>query len=592
MNRILKIAGKPLTNLEIIYQLSGDGHGQTNANSVRSRLSSDGRNGRIKHLAKGLYASVDFDEASYELPPQLTIVERIVHILETAGEPLTNEEVACRLNDDLCGQVCRGSVSSRLSVARDRQMIQRLGHGLYASSAFDERISGRPIKKTTLPSIIVRVINNVGRPLNAEAITIASIEESGREYKKDSVVHALVKACRQGDIKRVAPGYYASVDFEGSFQPPQTENIEKRFLKLLAEGGEMEIPDIIGGLKADGQPPVVAGSLINQLGISCREGRIKRLGKGLYASVDFESPDLSPEKLKARTLAVLEAAGKPLARKEIFAGLNREGEAPIKPSRVKHILRRAGERGEVKRLRRGVYVRVSGAVEADRPTSSVSLKQRVKRLLETAARPMAFMEIASELSHEDLGEPNLDSLRSRLSAGCRAGIFIRLKKGLYAPADYVSSDHDRPPRRETRTQLMVRAIEAADKPMSARAVVCRSRPAIFERGYKKSPQPIGAYLRTGEDTTLGERLLCRHKLRGLVRCRSDQSPQRQGIGDAGKLRSTDVSERSGRRFGERKFQAGQSFQRQILFKQSLCPRGYNTSAARALRQPEFVIGEF
>ena len=537
VNRILKIAGKPLTNLEIINRLNDSGYGPANPNSVRSRLSFESRNGRIKHLARGLHASLDFDEASYELSPQLTIVERIAHILEIADEPLTNEEIACRLNDDGYGQVCRESVGSQLSVARDRRMIQRVGHGFYASPAFDERISGLPIKRTTLPSIIVRVIDAADQPLNAEAITIAAIRERGREYKKDSVVHALSGVCRQEHVKRVAPGYYASVNFEGSFQPPRTDTIEERFLKLLADGGRMEFSEILAGLKGDGLPAVTDGSLMNQLGISCRKGRVKRLDKGVYAGVDFKGPDSPPEKLKARTLAILKAAGRPMTRAEILAGLNREEEAFVELSRVKNILERACKRGEIEHLRRGVYASVP---ETGGPTGPLSLKQRIHRLLEAAGRPMAFAEIVSELGREDSGELNLASLRSRLSVGCREGVFIRLKKGLYTSAcaeysasehqgtltgqvlgilltagrpmacaevadslqaagweetnrasvrsilhqsfrkglierparnAYVSSSREQPPRRQTGSQSMLWAIEAADKPMSARDVL-------------------------------------------------------------------------------------------------------------------------
>ena len=468
VSRILETANEPLPNREIVTRLNSDGYGEVNPDSVRSQLSNGNQNGRIKRVSRDFYASRDFNETSDALLPRLTIVERVTRILEIAGEPLTNDEISCRLNNDGYGEAHRGSVNRQLSFARDRQMIQRLDHGLYASPAFEERVSGRPLKKSTLPGIIIRVINNASQPLNAEAITIAAICESGREYKKDSVVHALVAVCRQEYVKRVVPGYYASVDFEGSFQPPQPDNIETRFLNLLADD-KMAFSEIVAGLKADGLPSVSEDSLMNQLGISCRAGRIQRLDRGLYASANCKGPNLLPENLQAKTLAILEAAGEPLTRAEIFARLESKEEISVKSSTVQNILERAGRRGEVKRLRRGVYVRVLDAGEANRPAAPESLKQRVRRVLEAAGEPLLYMEIASRLSREASGRPSLDNLRSRLSDGCRDGSFVRLERGLYT---HPSADTYRTPEeKSTLTDKVLAVLETAGEPMTCAEII-------------------------------------------------------------------------------------------------------------------------
>ena len=139
--------------------------------------------------------------------------------------------------------------------------------------------------------------------------------------------------------------------------------------------------EIFEGLNSDGRGEVKYNSIKNALLSSCKKGKIKQVGEGVYAHTEldnldrFEFPPIKTTtrpriiKTQEQVIRLLDDAKKPLRVQEIVENLNNGSYGELEYSNIPYVLSKSLRERKIVRISHGIYAH---------PDSDVAIKSQIR----------------------------------------------------------------------------------------------------------------------------------------------------------------------------------------------------------------------
>ena len=317
---------------------------------------------------------------------------------------------------------------------RERQ--QRAAGSFLLSAAGESSTEDTVLGRASVMSEIVneeRILQLLGsaeRSKSLQDIVDELNEGAARRVDSKSVGKDLSAMRRQAKIQLLPGGLYCSSEHQDGMRETQP-TLERRIGAIFKEAERpMAAREIIGFLNEDGFKKVRPASVRSLLAGMCKQAKIKRWANGIYSDlelVDYEYRILPT--IKHRITEALSDSEQPMFVHEVVDRLNGDGFGEVKPSTVKTALSHMQAKAEVQRLALGLYAELGYAVHDYR--IPLTIKQRVRAILENSRRPMYVREIIDGLNDDGFEKANPVSIRCSLVSLCDASEIQRLAIGIY-----------------------------------------------------------------------------------------------------------------------------------------------------------------
>ena len=371
---ILNDLKQPMTAAEIWQVFLKEGFNTIKQESIRSTANFLYQTGRIKRLAEGVYAYLEYDEQQYE--PR-SIGDKLVKLLNDNGEPMHVSEINDWLNGHNEGLTLE-KIRERLAPLCKQGKIQRISQSIYACSSFDGS-KCRNIETTS--HRLLQVINNDDRPMDYEKILQLLNEDSYTAISLSRTKSCLFELNRSGQIKRLAPGIYANSNYNERHYKGQ-RTITSRIIEILdTYGGALESSDIARRLIENGSTAINRSEICTHLSALNKRGKIKRLAKGVYASLSYDERGYeAPKAINEVVLEFIESYERPVLMTEIIVKLVGDNYGKAKANRVRSTVAYLCRNKKIKRLDKGVYApaKFTGSYVHQSPIRRPNPKERQK----------------------------------------------------------------------------------------------------------------------------------------------------------------------------------------------------------------------
>ena len=343
---------KPMTVPEIWEALSEkEGSKKISLAGLRGNIGYLYKSEKIKRIAPGIYACLEFDDKNYEPPKKLG--ESMIEILDTAGQPMDIKQIVGRLNESDSKKFGAKQIRDHLGSLYRRGKIKRLAEGVYAGLEFDDE-NYEPPKK--LGELIVEILDTAGQPMSIRGVLHRLNENATRQARLESTRVSLRVMHKRGKIKRLAEGVYAGLEFDDeNYEPPK--KLGELIVEILDTAGQpMKNKEVMICLDELDSKRTNNQEVCNQLTQLFELGEIQRLTKGIYACLGFDSREYeAPKTLSERVLEFLETCDKPMSLEVIVENFNKTNHEKLDPNKVKNAMRNLYQTKKIKRLAEGVY---------------------------------------------------------------------------------------------------------------------------------------------------------------------------------------------------------------------------------------------
>ena len=323
---------QPLQVATIVAAIEHDGFGTVEKGSVYCQLSDSVKRQHILRLARGKYASLDFDVKSYDLELDISSEDKLVALINGHGQPIETAQATIALNEQYNTQLYSESVSKLLTKAYRDKRIQRLQRGVYASLDFKDCYYAPPLKNS-LSGRISKILEEAQKGMEIDEIVEVLNKASKQQVKRTVVADRLVKDYSKKRIRRPARGVYASRSFEGTYEAVEKMDISWRIIRALEKKDRaMGRSEIIDCLENDGLDAVTLGSVRKYISLLYRTEKIQRLDQGIYAHLKFDATKYKPkaqnEPLKTKSKSQLPVVKK----KPASFNKSKQKKAPKQPA--------------------------------------------------------------------------------------------------------------------------------------------------------------------------------------------------------------------------------------------------------------------
>ena len=247
------------------------------------------------------YARTNFDETG---PAKRTGASRVVGqlILEVFNEfdgTMTPNDFFRHIGDEAAGRlgIDIRSLGKRLSDMAGRGRIDAVSRGVYARKGFSDTGHEQPNRV----AISAQIIEYLSANQAMKAQDVADyLERNGCEgITLEKAYKRLSSLARKGEIQSLAGGVFARRDFDGrNYQSPRTAT-SRVFEIVEASAGPIRPGQVVVALPSDGQEELSLDQANTCLRGLLDQGKIQRLGRGVYARLGFEGPYI-PESVAAR----------------------------------------------------------------------------------------------------------------------------------------------------------------------------------------------------------------------------------------------------------------------------------------------------
>ena len=173
--------------------------------------------------------------------------------------------------------------------------------------------------------------------------------------------------------------------------------------------------------------------------------RIARTAKDTYclleiATQDYKEPSL---KIEDRLLSMLQAAGRPLHRYDMYRRAEKSEHETMKLSSLSSILQLLLNEGLITRVARGVYS-MPESVDECYELPKVTIRLRVYFILLEAEQPLHWQEAHRRVEQDGYGPIEFENARSQVIGMMQERMVIRVGRGVYSLPEFADKDYERP----------------------------------------------------------------------------------------------------------------------------------------------------
>ncbi len=479
LTRVLDKVGQALHLQDICLLAEEDGLGKINTSSAAGALREMTRRGLMVRISRGVYSLPQFANEICD-QPRATFKERIEMILRSARQTLPVREIDLRMEEDGYGEPLVASIRTTLhEMTRSREIV-KTSRGFYCLPEFATKEYESPEK--TLGQRIIVTLWQAARPVyRHELHGLTEIDNLGK-INPDSLTAALSPMVRKKLIVRTERGVYALPEFSYASEKKPNSYINKAeiingVVNILSEaGGSASTSYIYLLLTAGNLRGLSLKHVSDMLKRLAQEDeinrRIVRTAKDTYCLSEIAAQEYeeSPSKIKDRLLPILQAAGRPLHRYEMYQ-LAEEGEyGAIKLNSITSVLSQLAKEGLAIGIVRGVYSMPEFADEYyELPKLTLSL--RVYFAFLEAARPLHRTEVHRLVNIDSQDEISLQKIGSILVWMAQEKKAVRVETGIYSLPEFADGDYELPVRMTIDVRLIA-VLKEAGQPLH-RSEICR-----------------------------------------------------------------------------------------------------------------------
>ncbi len=475
--QVLSEMSQPIHWQDIHLLAETDGLGEININSIRSALAEMIRKKLIVRINRGVYSLPEFVGETYS-QPQSTLKERVEGVLRSASQPLPVWEINLQIEEDGYGEFLTKSISTILYQMTRSGEIVKTDRGFYCLPEYTTQEYESPEK--TLSQRMIAALWQAGRPLAWQELHGLAETDNLGKINPGSVISSLSTMIREKLVVRVERGIYSLPEFSYASEKKPDSYITKaeitsKVVNILNEAGESAPTGYVHILLTTGNLRGLSlkhiSDMLNRLAQEDETNRrIARTAKDTYclleiATRDYKEPSL---KIEDRLLSMLQAAGRPLHRYDMYRRAEKSEHEAMKLSSVSSILQLLANEGLITRAARGVYSMPESADECYE-LPKVTIKSRVYFTLLEAEQPLHWQEAHRQIEQDGYGPIEFEGTRSQVIKMVQEGMIVRVSRGVYSLPKFADKDYERPIRITISVRLRV-VLEEAAQPLHWREV--------------------------------------------------------------------------------------------------------------------------
>ena len=473
--QVLSEMGQPLHRQDLQSLAETDGLGEINPKSVGSLLSSMVREEIIIRVEEAVYTLPEFSGENYEKPQKVTHCDRLAEVFLAAARPLHLEEVRqlAESSDWEAADVCNtNSVVRRMF---QQSQLVKLEKGVYSLPEFSSEEYELP--EIPIGARLKAILAEARESLSAQEIgERAEKDGRGEFFKFDSVYGILHQMALRGEVVRTGRGLYCLPEFaEGEYSSPEA-TLGARMLDALWQAGRpLHKWEVHRLAEADGLGIINPGSLSTQFTRLVRRGLIVRLEPGIFALPEFAYASEEDAKTYAgktevfsNIVRIISEVGGSATLNYIYLALADSNLKVLSLKNIAGLLERMSQVSEqnrlIVRLKENTYCLLSVAAGEEYEAGPTSAKERLAKILQSAARPLHTQNIYRLAEKDERGAIKRSSVRAFLTQMTREELLVRVDAGVYSPPEFADRHYEIP--EPTMYSRILEAFEEARRPLN------------------------------------------------------------------------------------------------------------------------------
>ena len=436
---ILGRAGRPMNGKEIYSLAQSDDYGSLKVGAVNTALGWMIAKSLIVKLKTGVYSLPEFADEEYQ-PFRGTIQEKVKVLLKQAGRPLSRQEVVLAMEEDSQGELHASGVYSSLKcMARSGEII-RVNRGFYCLPEFTDEEYKLPEK--TLGQRYISALWQAGRPLLLHEIGPLAEQDGLGKIKPTSVCSQLCSMIREKLVVRTERGVYSLPEFSYASEKTINSYITKaeiisKVIDILNEaGGSSHVSHIYLLLTTGNLGVLSLDNVSDMLDRIAQEDQIDRkivrTGASIYSLSEFADQEYKepPLKIEAKLLAILEAAGRPMHRYEIYYSAE-EKYGSIRIGSFSSALSKLFNKKAIAKTALSVYS-LSEFADEHYELPKLNINLRIDLSLLEARQPLHATEICRLVNNDGQKEVSLASVHRKLASMAELNKIVRVEPAVYS----------------------------------------------------------------------------------------------------------------------------------------------------------------
>ncbi len=349
------------------------------------------------------------------------------------------------MEEDGYGEFCIESVYTTLSLMRDEGRIIKTGRGVYCLPEFTTQKYESPEK--TLGQRITAALWQAGRPLRWQEIHWLTETDNLGKINPESLMSALSPIVGKNLVVRTERGVYSLPEFSYTSEKKPNSYITKaeitgKIVNILNEaGGSAPTEHIYLLLTAGNLRGLSLKHVSDTLNRLAQTDEIKqwiiRTAENTYCLPELaeqEYGEFSP-RIEHRLLSILQAAGRPLHRHEMYCRAEESEYGMIRLDSMTGALYRMANKGLVIRIIRGVYS-MPEFVNEYYELPKLNIPLRVYLTLLEAGRPLHTTKMHHFVNADDQNRISLSGLQNSIASMAKARAIVRVERGVYSLPEF------------------------------------------------------------------------------------------------------------------------------------------------------------
>ena len=395
----------------------------------------------------------------------VTIRERSFTVLSEMNQPLHWQDIQLLAETDGHGKINPGSLKSALSNMVCRELLIRIGNGVYSLPEFAAEDYTMP--KVSIEKRLDVILRQAGEPLEAREIGNLVNNDGYGEVRPASIRSALGRMVREGKIIRIEWGLYCLPEFTNKqYELPERPIGQRLETALWQAGRPLHWRTMMHLANEDGYGIINPHSIWGTLNRQIRKGSIVKVDRGIYSLPEFsyassEQPHsfVTKAEITGRIVDILDDAGGSSDVHHIYGLLavgNLEGLTSRNTSNIlKHMTSEDRATRKITRTAEDAYC-LFKSTDEEYEAPKLELQERFLAVLQVAGRPLHWQEMLLRAEKDGYGKINKQTAQTKSNRMAREGLIIRVAISIYSLPEFVDEYYETPkPTIETRIMAVL-----------------------------------------------------------------------------------------------------------------------------------------